>query len=140
MLMGLLTLTGCAQRPDPPDIVPVSETEATVEPIEPDDPEVVRSVERMLAVDSTEALKWVEAHQPAWTPAINRIYGMGVRKIVIHEYDEEFIGRVPKALIVDRGDVSVEPVQQALLDWQGEHTVLDHGWTTTSQYTVVFLY
>jgi len=140
VLVGLLVLAGCAKRSDPvhEDLAP--EQEATSDELGPDDPEHVRSVELMLTEDATEALKWGEAHQPEWAPGIKSIYDMGVKTVVIHEYDEEFIGRVPCALIVDRGDVEWKRVQQALWDWMAEQQIRDHGWDTTSRYTVVFLY
>lgn len=138
ILLSLLAFAGCVRSgtSSTSEVAP----EAEIDQMEPDDPEVVQSVERMLATDSTEAQAWVESHQPAWTPGIKRIYETGVAKVVIHEYDEEFIGRVPYAIIIDRGDAQLEPVQKALWDLLAEQKIRDHGQTITSRYTVLYLY
>jgi hypothetical protein len=109
ILIGLFVTAGCGQHPAASSAAPQVESKR----IEPDDPEVVRSVERMLATNSTDAQKWVETHQPAWGPGIKRIY--------------------------DRGDADLEPVQKALWDLLTEQEVREQGQTITSRYTVLYL-
>ena len=131
-------IVGCGRNGTPPSSEVSPETE--VKQPEPDDPEVVQSVERMLSKDCTEAQAWAEKHQPTWAPGIKRIYEAGATKVVIYERDEEFIGRIPYAMIIDRGGAAVEPVQKALGELLAEQKIRDHGQTMTSRYSVLFLY
>ena len=140
MLIGLFVFAGCGEDRvlSPGNATPASNTQS--ERMEPDDPDVVASVERMLTTHSTEAQVWVASQKPTRGPGIKRIYDTGVKKIVIHEYDEEGIGRVPKAIIIDRGHIDSATVQRALSDLLTEQQIRDHGQTLTSRYTVLLLY